>query len=108
MVKQRIIPIPKPHIRLSTTEELERFLKKDQNPSVSKTKTLKKLCRIKHHYSNHHKKLVILLRYGSMTDFSTIQYGWKEIGNLTGINSSTCYEMVKAFHLKGDQLIPGK
>ena len=48
--------------------------------------------------------MVVLLRYGSLTDFSNIRLGWTDITKRTGIHPQTCHHMIYAFHKRGNSV----
>ena len=87
-------------VRLSTRDELRKFLTKTKKIKKKKKKAIK-LRRVKRSYSDWHRLLVVKLRYKD-SSYSQLRFGWKEISEITGINSSTCLEMVKQFHANGN------
>ena len=82
MVKSKYFPTPR--IRLNTSEELRTFLLKPKALRKKKNKRtkLKRLCIRR---PEHHKLLVLLLRYGSTTNFEKIQMSWAAISRATSI-----------------------
>ena len=80
-----IIPIPTPKIRLSSIEDMRRAVqKKLPAPRKAKEKSIQ-IKRCYRLYKEHHRLLVVKLRYGSLTNFSEIKHSWVHIQRLTGI-----------------------
>ena len=102
-VKKTKKEIPVPRVRISAQEELLAFLYKKKPIRKPKVKQIK-LKRVKRTYTPNHWLLIVLLRYGSIDDFSRIRYRWCEIARMTGILPYTCQKIVKDFHLKGNRI----
>ena len=76
--KQRLANIPKPRIRLSKIEEMQSYLRKEK-PLVRTIIKPAKPCRVYRRYADKHRLLVILLRYGSLTEFSRPNHTFRQI-----------------------------
>ena len=72
------LTIPIPHIRKLPLEEMRQYVRKCtvQKAKRQKKLRLKRVCK---RYSETNRLLVVLLRYGSLTDFSRLRNGWADI-----------------------------
>lgn len=85
MVKRNKLSIPVPHVRINPVEEMQSFLTKKKIVKPKKTTPIRYVTRIYRKFSDKHRRMVILLRYGSLTNFSKIRMGWTDIAKLTNI-----------------------
>ena len=92
------IPIPTSKVRHSLSlAQMRQFLHKAKPQRAVKDKPIR-LKRTYRLYKEKHRKLVVRLRYGSLTNYSQIINSWADIEDMTGIRQSTAREMIVRFH----------
>ena len=94
--------IPEPRVRSRPVNELLTFLSKDRVQKQPPKLKIYRIKRVQRKYSDKYRQLVVFLRYGSLTDFSTLRLRWVDIARRTGIFADTCKEMVYGFHRRGN------
>ena len=91
--------IPTSRVRISDLAELRKFLAKQKKVVKVRKRKAKRIIRVKRTFLDHHRLLVVKLRYDN--DFMKIRT-WKEISELTGIGQTTLIEMIRAYHEHGN------
>ena len=98
---KRMATIPKPRIRLSEIEELQSYLHKEK-PVTARIVKVDKPCKVYRRYADKHRLLVVLLRYGSVIDFTQPRRTYRMIEEWTGIRKRACQTIVQQFHRRGN------